>query len=85
MFPFSLEDELDAVEKEWNRLPKREELEQHIREIERQVEELNDEISMVGLPTGYWLVADAVYFSSAPKTHSATKRSWIGRTIRSLP
>lgn len=35
------------MEKEYHRLPKKEELEQHIKELSKSVEGLNDEISLV--------------------------------------
>lgn len=35
------------MEREWGRLPKKEELEQHIRELQRQCEELQDETALV--------------------------------------
>ena len=45
--PLRLEEEKGEVEREYNRLPKKEELDQHIRELTRQVEELRDEIALV--------------------------------------
>ena len=45
--PLRLEEEKGEVEREYNRLPKKEELDQHIRELTRQVEELSDEIALV--------------------------------------
>ena len=45
----SLEEERLQVEKEYSRLPKREELEAHIRDLNRQRDELNDEVSLVRL------------------------------------
>ena len=41
--------EYSSLEKEYHRLPKKEELEQHIKELSKTVEELNDEISLVGI------------------------------------
>jgi hypothetical protein len=35
------------VDKEFQRLPKKEELDQHIKELTKSVDELNDEISLV--------------------------------------
>ena len=43
----SHEEERDEVKREYDRFPKKEELEHHRREIQRQAEELSDEISMV--------------------------------------
>ena len=37
------------MEREWSRLPKKEELEQHLRELTRQTEELRDEVTQVGV------------------------------------
>ena len=48
----SLEEERLQVEKEYSRLPKREELEAHIRDLNRQRDELNDEVSLVRLVIG---------------------------------
>ncbi len=45
--PPSLEEEKGEVEKEWNRMPKKEELDQSMRELQRQIDELKDEISLV--------------------------------------
>lgn len=42
-----LQTEHNLVEKEYQRLPKKEELEQHIKELSKCVEGLNDEISLV--------------------------------------
>ncbi len=39
------------VDREWSRMPKKEEVEQHMRELQRQAEELRDEISLVLWPT----------------------------------
>ncbi len=44
-----LEREHNILEKEYNRQPKKEELEQHIKEIGKSVDGLNDEISLVRL------------------------------------
>ncbi len=44
---FRLKEDHTAVEREFQRIPKKEELEQHIREISKSVDELKDEISLV--------------------------------------
>lgn len=41
------------MEKEYQRMPKKEELEQHIKEISKSVEGLNDEISLVQRGVGH--------------------------------
>lgn len=45
--PHSQKEERDEVQKEYDRLPKREELEHHRSELRRQCDELRDEISLV--------------------------------------
>ena len=42
-----LEEEKAEILREYNRLPKQEDVEQHIKNLTRQAEELQDEISMV--------------------------------------
>ncbi len=44
---FRLSGEHELVTKEFERLPKKEELEQHIKELTKSADELNDEISLV--------------------------------------
>ena len=51
---FSLEEEQAQVEKEYSRQPKREELEQHIRDLTRQGEDLSSEIEKVNGTLNYW-------------------------------
>ena len=53
--PPRLSEEREEVEREWNRLPKKEELEQHLRDLTRQTEELRDEVTQVGVAPGHCL------------------------------
>ena len=53
---FSLEEELGQVEKEYNRMPKKEELEQLVKQLTRDTEQLKDETQLVsGEITYVWL------------------------------
>lgn len=44
---YRLTGEHELLDKEFQRQPKKEELEQHIKELSKSVDELNDEISLV--------------------------------------